>query len=46
VTKDELKAKAREAGLKVRDSFMDDLPENLGWLALGALGGYILAKFL
>jgi hypothetical protein len=46
VTKDELKAKAKEAGLKVRDSFMDDLPENLLWLAVGAFGGYLLAKFL
>lgn len=46
MTKDEVKAKAREMGLKVRDSFMDDLAENLLWMAIGAVGGFLLARLV
>jgi hypothetical protein len=39
MTKDELKAKAKEMGLKVRENFMDDAFENCIILAIGALLG-------
>lgn len=39
MTKDELKAKAKEMGLKVRENFMDDIVENCIILAIGAICG-------
>lgn len=39
MNKDELKAKAKEMGLKVRENFMDDWVENCIILAIGALLG-------
>lgn len=42
MTKDELKAKAKEMGLKVRENFMDDWKENVGWLLFGVFLGWIL----
>ena len=44
MTRDELKAEAQKLGMKVRDSFMDDVLENVIWMAIGALGGFLLAR--
>ncbi len=44
MTKDELKAEAKKLGTKVRESFMDDVIENVIWMAIGALGGFLLAR--
>jgi len=46
MTKDEVRAKAKEVGLRVRDSFMDDIAENLLWMFVGFVGGFVLAKLL
>jgi hypothetical protein len=46
LTKEELKAKAREMGFKVRESFMDDWPENLTILTIGVIIGYSLFRLL
>ena len=39
MTKEELKAKAKEMGLKVRENFMDDWFENVVILLIGAICG-------
>jgi len=44
MNKDELKAAAKAAGLKVRENFTDDLPENLAILAVGMALGAVVAK--
>lgn len=44
MTRDELKAKAKELGLKVKDGFMDDIEENLICVAIGLLLGAALTK--
>jgi hypothetical protein len=44
MTKDELKQEAERLGVKVRESFMDDLPENMIVLAIGLLLGAALTK--
>lgn len=44
MTKDELKARAKELGLKVKEGFMGDLPENMIVLAIGLLLGAALTK--
>ena len=44
MNKDELKAKAKESGLKVKDGFMDDWAENSICVAIGLLLGAALTK--
>ena len=39
MTKEELKAKAKEMGLKVSENFMDDWFENVVILLIGAICG-------
>lgn len=44
MTKDELKREAELLGMKLKDSFMDDLVENCIILAIGLILGYALTK--
>lgn len=45
MTKDQVKAYAKQYGMKVRESFMDDLTENIIILATGIAIGIALVKF-
>lgn len=44
VTKDELKQEAARLGVKVKESFMDDVLENCIILAIGLICGVAIAK--
>jgi len=45
MNREEIKAEAKRVGLKVRENFMDDWPENLAILAVGVVIGIAIAKF-
>ena len=44
MTKDELKQEAARLGLKVKEGFLDDWPENCIILAIGAICGVAIYK--
>lgn len=45
MNRDEIKAEAKRVGLKVRENFMDDWPENTAILGFGVVLGILIAKF-
>lgn len=42
MNRDELKAEAEKLGMKVVDNFVDDWQENVAWVFIGGLIGYVV----